>query len=66
MSKRDFIPHAVCTVASGDCFHEGRCLSSCRARAKQAQAQTVAELERRVLELERIVFGLRLHEKLNR
>lgn len=63
MSRADFIPHPQCTVASGDCFTEGRCLGQCRAHAKQKEREKVANMEHRLAKLERIVYGLRLHEK---
>lgn len=30
MKKRDFIPHEECSVMSGECFCQGRCLRGCR------------------------------------
>lgn len=35
---RVFVPHDTCTVASGDCFVEGRCLARCRTRLSAAEA----------------------------
>jgi hypothetical protein len=29
VSRKDFIPHPNCTLASGACFHEGRCAGGC-------------------------------------
>lgn len=34
----DFTPKAACTVASGDCFYEGRCLGRCTTRLPAADA----------------------------
>ncbi len=31
-----FVPAPECTVASGDCFHEGQCLAQCGRHALQA------------------------------
>lgn len=47
-----FVPHRACTVASGDCFTQGRCLSQCRQRAKRDLEKRVAELERRLVRVE--------------
>ena len=38
MSKAIFIPHNACTVASGDCLMEGRCLGKCQPRLPAAKA----------------------------
>lgn len=35
---KDFIPKAACTVASGDCFYNGRCLGRCTTRLPAADA----------------------------
>ncbi len=35
---RIFVPHNACTVASGDCFIEGRCLARCQTRLSAANA----------------------------
>ena len=47
MSRPDrvFIPHAHCTMAGGDCFRLGRCLSACGAR-KSREALTEADVRR--------------------
>lgn len=54
-----FVPHHHCTVASGDCFVVGRCLGSCTARKKQDAAQKIADLERRLVDLEVIVYRMK-------
>lgn len=35
---KEFIPKAACTVASGDCFYNGRCLGRCTTRLPAADA----------------------------
>lgn len=62
MPKHDgvFVPHSHCTVASGDCFTEGRCLRQCTAGKKRDMETRLRELERRVVDLQRIVYPLRL------
>lgn len=48
--SRDFIPHPQCTVMSGDCFHEGKCLMECRPKVVELSTYTdpVAECYRRI------------------
>jgi hypothetical protein len=55
-----FVPHSVCSVPSGDCFVEGRCLDRCKKRNATltlAQCREILErmvqLEVRVIRLER-------------
>ncbi|CUI86425.1 hypothetical protein [Achromobacter sp. 2789STDY5608621] len=36
--RKDFIPKAACTVASGECFYSSRCLGSCTTRFPAADA----------------------------
>lgn len=55
---RDFIPHNECTVASGDCFHQGRCLDQCRTRSKAAVAEAVKEHSKELLRLEARIVKL--------
>ena len=43
MAGRVFVPRAGCTVASGDCGVQGRCLGGCRSREPASEAK---ELER--------------------
>lgn len=38
MSAPVFIPHNACTVASGDCFVEGRCLFQCQTQLSEDNA----------------------------
>jgi len=57
-----FVPHSHCTVTSGDCFTQGRCLSACTARKKRDTEKRLDKLEQRVLELERLVYPA-LHPK---
>jgi hypothetical protein len=52
----EFIPHGHCTVASGDCFTQGRCLRQCSAKQKKDQAQRITDLEARVLMLEKALY----------
>lgn len=52
-----FVPHECCPVASGDCFTQGRCLQRCKSQEKRDQGASIRELERRVLELERLVYA---------
>lgn len=47
-----FIPHSHCTVASGDCFTEGKCLAACSAMRKKDHEARIRELERTVVRLE--------------
>lgn len=51
-----FIPHPHCTVPSGDCFTQARCLRQCTAKQKKDQAQRITELEARVLMLEKALY----------
>lgn len=55
-----FVPHSCCTVASGDCFREGRCLDNCQKRYEgncqqqiRALYEQFARLEARVVALEK-------------
>ncbi len=36
--NKGFIPKTACTVASGDCFYDGRCLGGCTTRLPAADA----------------------------
>lgn len=54
-----FVPHAHCTVPSGECFTQGRCLSACTAWRKRDHEARIRELERRLAELERMVWTAR-------
>lgn len=38
MGNSCFIPHTECTVVSGDCFVDGRCLMKCQPRLPAASA----------------------------
>lgn len=50
--KKCFVPHAQCSVASGDCFTVGHCLDSCRIREKADHAKRMRALEERCTQLE--------------
>jgi hypothetical protein len=50
--KKVFVPHEACTVASGDCFTQARCLRQCRQRQKADVESRIALLERQVKALE--------------
>lgn len=52
MHKNVFVPHAHCTVTSGDCFTEGKCLAQCSAVRKKDHEARIRELERTVVRLE--------------
>ena len=52
MHKNAFVPHQHCTVASGDCFTEGKCLAQCSAVRKKDHETRIRELERTVVRLE--------------
>lgn len=47
-----FVPHGPCTVASGDCFREGRCLNDCLKRYEGSCQQQIRALLERVVQLE--------------
>jgi hypothetical protein len=60
MQKPVFVPHPECSLASGDCFVEGRCLNNClntRGNVLNARLRAIeerqAQLERRIILLER-------------
>lgn len=38
MTTETFVPHAACTVASGDCFVAARCLRKCQTRLAAYEA----------------------------
>lgn len=61
-----FVPHSHCTVASGDCFYEGKCLADCSAGRKKDHESRIRELERTVVRLAQKIASLaepRLQEK---
>lgn len=64
MLKQDggLIPHSHCTVASGDCLSEGKCLANCTARQKVSLEKRIQELERQLMQLTMacIRHGIRL------
>lgn len=47
-----FVPHRHCTVASGNCFTDGRCLNNCSAQRKKDHEARIREMERRLLQVE--------------
>ena len=47
-----FVPHRHCTVASGNCFTEGRCLENCSAHRRKDHEARIRELERRLRQVE--------------
>jgi hypothetical protein len=49
---KSFIPHRQCTVSSGDCFHDGKCLRQCREQEKKDMPEAIRNLEHRVKMLE--------------
>ena len=49
MSKSCFIPHNECTVASGDCFTVGRCLTKSQPRLPAARANQALGMSLRLL-----------------
>lgn len=61
-----FVPHSYCTVASGDCFRESKCLAGCSAGRKKDHESRIRALERTVVRLEQQIISLttpRLQEK---
>ena len=59
-AKAVFVPHPECSVASGDCFVEGRCLDNClRTRGNvlndrlRSMEEHIVALEQRIIRLER-------------
>lgn len=58
-----FVPHTQCSVPSGDCFSEGKCLNQCKADARKDCQAKILDLRRRVARLEQIVYMARLHEQ---
>lgn len=56
--KGVFVPHSHCTVASGDCFSEGKCLAGCSARRKKDHESRIRELERTVVRLEQTILAM--------
>lgn len=57
-SVKDFIPHRPCTVASGDCFREGRCLDNCLKRYEGTCQQQIRALKEQVVALEVRILAL--------
>lgn len=53
-----FVPHAHCTVASGDCFTQGKCLRACKEQHSREQDKRIAALEANVRALEGLVYRL--------
>jgi hypothetical protein len=53
MTKKEFVPHKHCTVASGDCFTEGKCLAQCTAWQKKDHEARIKQLERDMVDLRR-------------
>ena len=56
MAADVFVPHAHCTVASGDCFTQGKCLRACKEQHTRDQDKRIAALEARMRELEQLVY----------
>lgn len=72
MSGAGFVPHQQCTVASGDCFTEGRCLRKCNPpelqglgvdqlliMAAQAQRKAVGQSSRIAAVIDQMVRDVR-------
>lgn len=51
-----FVPYEYCTVASGDCFTQGKCTRDCKTQRMRDQDKRITALETRVRELERAIF----------
>lgn len=47
--EKVFVPRPVCTVASGDCFVAGRCLSKCTPRLSNEEATNALAVALEVL-----------------
>lgn len=60
---KTFVPHPQCTVPSGDCFVEARCLNQCKAQARKDCAKAIEDLRGRLLNLEKVVYGAGLHRQ---
>lgn len=57
-AEKIFVPHAACTVASGECFNEGRCLGSCKKLQKADHEKRIKELERKFLQIQMTLIAL--------
>lgn len=53
-----FVPHPPCTVTSGDCFREGRCLDNCQKRYEGNCQQKIRALLERITQLDARVSAL--------
>lgn len=53
-----FVPYECCTVASGDCFTQGKCQRDCRTQRVRDQDKRITALETRVRELERTIYRM--------
>ncbi len=47
-----FIPYACCTVSSGECFNQARCLDQCKKLQKVDHEKRLKELERKFVNLQ--------------
>lgn len=50
-AKDGFVPNPNCTVASGDCFTEGRCLAQCGAWKEKDHEARIKRLEQGMVDL---------------
>lgn len=56
MHKGVFVPHPHCTVTSGECFSEGKCLAQCTAVKKKDHESRIKQLERGMVDLRRKIY----------
>jgi hypothetical protein len=52
MSEKVFVPYPPCSVTSGDCFVQGRCLDRCKKRNATITLAQCRELAERMVQLE--------------
>jgi hypothetical protein len=56
MHEGHWVPHSHCTVTSGECFYQSKCLGQCTAARKRDQEDRIRALEHRVAELSKLVY----------
>ena len=57
-AREVFAPHHACTVASGDCFREGRCLDDCLKRHEGNCLQQIRGLKEYIVRLEGRIIAM--------
>ena len=53
-----FVPHAECSVSSGDCFRVGKCLDQCVVRQRASTEKQLRDLLEQVVRLEARIIAL--------